>query len=111
MKIRVRSIHLPLQIKAESAAIEPALRQALPFLRQSESDYRSIELLRPLMDVQYLLSIVYHNLSMEKEREEAAKRHFETERRRKDLEVIAFDSEVDEVWKLVSSVGTALAAR
>jgi anaphase-promoting complex subunit 5 len=100
-----------LQIKADSTAIEPALRQAVAFLQQSESDYQSIELLRPLMDVQYLLSLVYHNLDMEKEREEAAKRHFETERRRKELEVVVFDSEVDEVWKLVSGVGTALAAR
>ena len=66
---------------------------------------------RSLIDVQYLLSVVYHNLGMETDRDEAAKRHFETEQERDKLEVIVVDEEVRDIWAVVSEVGAALAAR
>jgi anaphase-promoting complex subunit 5 len=68
-------------------------------------------MLQPLMDVQYILSVVYHNLGMETERDEAAKKHFNTKEERDKLEVIVVDNEVREIWEVVSEVGAALAAR
>jgi len=66
---------------------------------------------RQLMDVQYFLSVVYHNLGMEKKRDEAIQRHFLTEEKRKGLEAIVVDEEVHEIWDVVTEVGAALAAR
>jgi anaphase-promoting complex subunit 5 len=63
------------------------------------------------MDVQYLLSVVYHNLGMESQREEAATNHFQTEEKMKRLGAVVVDEEVQEVWKLVVDVGAALSAR
>jgi anaphase-promoting complex subunit 5 len=68
-------------------------------------------MLTPLMDVQYFLSVVYHNLGMEPERERAAKRHFDTKEERDKLEMTVVDDEVREIWDVVSEVGTALARR
>jgi anaphase-promoting complex subunit 5 len=77
----------------------------------AESDFRTLEILRSLMDVQYLLSVVYHNLGLENERDEAAKRHFATEEERKRLEVVVVDDVIREIFDVVSLVGAALAGR
>jgi anaphase-promoting complex subunit 5 len=77
----------------------------------SESDFKTLQILCSLMDVQYLLSVVYHNLGNENARDEAAKRHFTTQEERKVLEVTMVDDEVREIWEVVSHVGAALAAR
>ena len=63
------------------------------------------------MDVQYLISVVYHNLEMMNERDGAVARHYSTIEKRANLEVIVVDEEVRDVWKLVTEVGAALAAR
>ena len=80
-------------------------------MRLAEADYISAEHYRPLMDVQYLISIVYHNLNMEKERDEAVERHFKTEKERNRREAVVVDGEVREVWNVVTEIGAALARR
>ena len=77
----------------------------------SESDLETLQILRSLMDVQYLLSVVYDNLGMENERDEAAKRHFATAELLQTMEVIVVDEEVREIWDVVSQAGAALVAR
>lgn len=77
----------------------------------AEADFSALQILRSLMDVQYLLSVVYHNMGSEAQRDEAAKRHFATEAEVKRLEVIAVDGEVRDIWQIVSDVGAALASR
>lgn len=63
------------------------------------------------MDVQYFLSVVYHNLGLETERDEAAKRHILTEAERKRSEASVVHEEVRDIWEVVAQLGAALAAR
>jgi anaphase-promoting complex subunit 5 len=63
------------------------------------------------MNVQYLLSAVYHNIRLEKQRDDAAARHMATDEVRKKLEVVVVDEQVKKIWEIVSQVGAALAAR
>lgn len=66
---------------------------------------------RPLQDVQYMLSVVYHNLDMPTQRQAAAERHFETENLQKRLEMIVSDPEILEIFDLMEIVGSALTSR
>lgn len=77
----------------------------------AEADYATLEILRSLQDVQYLLSVVYHNLGITAERDEAAARHLGTEEERKKAATTILEPWVLEVWELVGDVGAALAAR
>lgn len=88
-----------------------ALRECLPYLSMAEADHATLEILRSLQDVQYLLSVVYHNLGMTAERDEAAARHLRTEEERKKAATTILEPWVLEVWELVGDVGAALAAR
>jgi anaphase-promoting complex subunit 5 len=63
------------------------------------------------MNVQYLLSVAYHNLGMHKQRDDTAARHMATEQARRKLEVVVVDEQVMKIWDVVSQVGAALAAR
>jgi anaphase-promoting complex subunit 5 len=62
-------------------------------------------------DVQYLLSVIYHNLGMMTERDEVASRHSQMEEHQKRLEGITFDPLYQNVFELVAKVGAALASR
>lgn len=64
-----------------------------------------------IINVQYLLSVVYHNLGLEAKRDEVAKRHLKTVEVKHKLEVVVNDEEVTDIWEVVSTVGAALAAR
>lgn len=63
------------------------------------------------MNVQYLLSVVFHNLGKEKLRDDTAAKHMATDLKRKEMEVVAVDEQVTNIWEVVSQVGAALAAR
>ncbi|KAJ6630768.1 hypothetical protein B0H10DRAFT_2160163 [Mycena sp. CBHHK59/15] len=73
-------------IVAENSTAD-ALREAIPCLLVSEKDYRTLEMYRAMGDVQYFLSVVYHNLGLQAEHEDAAKRHFATQEMRRELEI------------------------
>jgi anaphase-promoting complex subunit 5 len=62
-----------------------------------------------VMDVQYFLSVVYHNLGLQTERDEAAKRHFATQEMRRGLEMS--DEGITGVLEVMRMVGAALAHR
>ena len=94
-----------------ASLIADGLREALRYLLIAESDYAVLQCLPSLMNVQYLLSVLYHNLGMEKQRDDAATRHMTTEEARKKVEVVAVDEQVKKIWEVVSQVGAALAAR
>jgi anaphase-promoting complex subunit 5 len=87
------------------------LREAVRYLLIAESDYATLQCFKSLANVQYLLSVVYHNLGLEKQRDDAATRHMTTEEARKKVEVVAVDEQVKKIWEVVSQVGAALAAR
>ena len=91
--------------------VADALQEALPYLQKSESDFKTLELIRSLSDVQYVISVVYHNLGLEKQRDEAAKRHSKTDVHQQKLEAIVVDEEIQEILNVVCMVGAALAGR
>lgn len=88
-----------------------ALREALPYLLKSEADFQALKIYRSVMDVQYLISVIYHNLGIEKERDDAAGRHTATEKEHAKLENMVVDDEIQQILDVVSSVGAALAHR
>ena len=88
-----------------------ALREALPYVSMAEVDFRSLELSRSVKDAQYLLSIIYHNLDMESERNEVAVRHSQTEQLQQNMEKTIVDDGIREIFDLVGTIGAALAAR
>ena len=96
---------------ADIASIADGLREAVRYLLIAESDYATLQILKSLMNVQYLLSVVYHNLGLEKQRDDAASRHMATDEAGKKLEIVVADEQVKKIWEVVSGVGAALAAR
>ena len=98
-------------VSCHSFLVADGLREAVRYLLIAESDYATLQSLRSLMNVQYLLSVVYHNLGMEKQRDGAATRHMATDEARKKLEVVVADEQVKKIWEVVLQVGAALAAR
>ncbi|KAJ7940672.1 hypothetical protein B0H13DRAFT_1939292 [Mycena leptocephala] len=85
------------------------LREAVPYLLKSEQDYLTLEMHCAVMDVQYFLSVVYHNLGLQTDRDEAAKRHFATQEMRRGLEMS--DEGITGVLEVMRMVGAALAHR
>lgn len=97
-------------IIAAGDAKPEALQEALKYLLFSESDYNILEMYSSLKDVYFLQSVIYHNLNMDAEREEAAKKCLATEEKCQALESVV-DEWIVEVWDLVSRVGAKLASR
>ena len=87
-----------------------ALREALHYLLTAESDFKRLRMLRQVMHVRYFLSIVYHNLGMEGERDDAIRKHTAAEEELMRLH-LTVDDEAQRVWDVVSDVGAALASR
>ena len=77
----------------------------------AEEDYSTLEMYRALQDTQYLLSVVYHNLGMIRERDQAAARCHVSEAMAKEASTVSMEDWIAEVWEVVSNVGAALAAR
>lgn len=87
-----------------------ALHEAVPYFLQSEKDYLALEMHPAVMDVQYYLSVVYHNLGLPAEREEAAKRHFATQAMCRELET-SDETTFIRILEVVRTVGGALSQR
>ncbi|THH32115.1 hypothetical protein EUX98_g2062 [Antrodiella citrinella] len=88
-----------------------ALRESLPYLIDAERAFKDISLLKALEDVRFLLSTVYHNLGMEKERDDMAEQcHLIAEERKKVADMAA-DRWISDLWDDVSRVGAVIAAK
>ncbi|KAL1673367.1 hypothetical protein EV122DRAFT_222894 [Schizophyllum commune] len=98
-------------IIAEGKQSREALLEGLRWLPTAEQDYKTLEMYQSQMDVQYLISVIYHNLDMEAERDAAADRHAATARAFKAEEDILVDKETEEILDVVASIGAALAGR
>ena len=88
-----------------------SLKEALPYFLAAEKDYEGLDILEALQDIQYYISIVYHNLDMIGERDAAAQRHHATIERRDKLAITVVDEEVEAILDLVGKIGIALASR
>ena len=83
----------------------------MSYLDIAEKDYATLEILRSLADVQFLISVLYHNLNMVKERDAAATRHLKTEEAMQEAAVVVVEGWIDQVWELVLDIGASLAKR
>lgn len=77
----------------------------------AESDFENLEIYQSMRDVQYFISIVYHNLDMIEESQAVAKRHSETQALQQRLDQIVSDEDILDIFELMGTVGSALAAR
>lgn len=87
------------------------LKEALSYLSAAEADYRTLQMYDSLMDTQYLLSVVCHNLGMTREAEEAAKQHFETREQKESLGASVVEVDIQRIFRIIESIGAALASR
>jgi anaphase-promoting complex subunit 5 len=87
------------------------LQSALVYLQMAEADFAALEMMNASADVQYFVSVIHHNLGNISERDKAAQQHSSLEAERARMETVAFDDQVDAVWRLVSDIGVALASR
>ncbi len=83
----------------------------MSYLDIAEKDYATLEILRSLVDVQFLISVLYHNLDMVEERDVAASRHLKTEEAMQEAAVVVVEDWIDQVWELVLDIGASLAKR
>jgi anaphase-promoting complex subunit 5 len=88
-----------------------SLGEAVQYLQIAEADYANIECWRSLADVQYMLSVIYNNLGMEKDRNEAAARNLQTQGQAANDAALYCEEWVSDVWRLSCDVGVALAKR
>ncbi|KAF8350736.1 hypothetical protein F5887DRAFT_940689 [Amanita rubescens] len=98
-------------IVAAEGSAEPAIREAIRYLQIAESDFKTLQIYRSLQDVQYFLSIMYHNLGLTAERSQMADRHAKTEAELRHLEESVIDEEVEQILDVVASIGATLASR
>ena len=61
--------------------------------------------------MQFLISVLYHNLDMVEERDTAATRHLKTEEAMHEATVVVVEDWIDRVWELVLDIGASLAKR
>ena len=83
----------------------------MSYLDIAEKDYATLEILRSLADVQFLISVLYHNLDMVEARDAAATRHLKTEEAMQEAAVVVVEDWIDQVWELVLEIGASLAKR
>ncbi|KAF5380845.1 hypothetical protein D9615_003925 [Tricholomella constricta] len=88
-------------ILAAGGSTATALKEALPYILIAEGDYRTLQINSSLLDLQYLLSIIYHNLGLMQERDEAAKRHLETKMKQQELETAVNEEDIQRIFELV----------
>ncbi|TCD69730.1 hypothetical protein EIP91_006497 [Steccherinum ochraceum] len=88
-----------------------SLKESLQFLKEAETNFRTIQLMKALQDTQFLLATVYHNLGMEKDRDAASARCLATEDQGKKLATVATDDWPHDLWNLVSRIGAVIAAK
>ncbi|EKM82711.1 hypothetical protein AGABI1DRAFT_118153 [Agaricus bisporus var. burnettii JB137-S8] len=105
------SFTLARTIVASGEVTPDVLHEALPYLLAAEKDYECLGLLAGLQDVQYFLSIVYHNLGMINERDAVAQRHQATVEKGENLAALVHDEDVEAVLNLVEKIGVTLSSR
>ena len=83
----------------------------MSYLLISEAGFKRLELYQSLQDVQYLISVVYHNMGLVKERDEMAERCMESQAKQRELEAIVVEDELQQIFQVISLAGAALAVR
>jgi anaphase-promoting complex subunit 5 len=87
------------------------LREALFYAQRAAEEYEKLEAYDSLADIQYLISVLHHNLGQVELRDAAARRNIEYEQHSVKMSGVAVEEKTMEVWKVVADVGIALASR
>lgn len=98
-------------VHAFSLFIEDALTESIGYLEEAERCFGELDMFVAQMDVQFLLSVVHHNLGAEAQRDEVAQRHEETRVKREEAHACVVEGWIEETWTLVADVGIAIASR
>ncbi|KAG6879514.1 hypothetical protein C0992_001847 [Termitomyces sp. T32_za158] len=98
-------------IAASSSSTATGLQESLPYLTIAEGDYRKLGITTSLMHVQYLLSVVYHNLGMPQQRDAAAGRHLVTLELQRKEDAVVVEDDTQRILEVVELVGAHLAGR
>lgn len=85
--------------------IVSGLQHAAWWLVIAEKDYMVLQLYRSVLDVQYLLAVVYNSMGAEQERDASAQRFKTTQQLVEDLEASVADAETGAILDMVSRVG------
>ncbi|KAH7870821.1 uncharacterized protein C8R40DRAFT_1125250 [Lentinula edodes] len=81
------------------------LQHAAWWLVIAEKDYMALQLYRSVLDVQYLLAVVYNSMGAEQERDASAQRFKTTQQLVENLEASVADAETGAILDMVSRVG------
>ncbi|TFK54918.1 hypothetical protein OE88DRAFT_1710679 [Heliocybe sulcata] len=90
---------------------DPGLEEAVEYLKMAEDDYETLEMHTALTKVRYLLAVLYNSMGREGDRDEAAERHHDSSISLIQNGSEALDTEVHEIWTLVTDAGAALSMR
>ncbi|KAI0374802.1 hypothetical protein BV20DRAFT_986672 [Pilatotrama ljubarskyi] len=88
-----------------------ALREATHYLEEAERCFIALDMFTAQMDVQFLLSVVHHNLGEPRQRDEVAQRHEQTRVKREEVHACVVEEWIEDTWSLVADVGIAIASR
>ncbi|KAI8998714.1 hypothetical protein BD414DRAFT_475857 [Trametes punicea] len=88
-----------------------ALRESIGYLEEAERCFAELELFSAQMDVQFLLSVVHHNLGDPARRDEVAERHEQTRMKRDQEHATIVEDWIEDTLQLVADVGAAIASR
>jgi hypothetical protein len=91
----------------------------LEYALKAEAEYTKLDAYTPLSHLQYLITVLYDNLSRDPavetesrdRRDQTARRLQKTEEKIKSMARQAIDQPTSDVWRLVQKIGTALALR
>jgi anaphase-promoting complex subunit 5 len=112
VRVLVRSIHSrPKHCLVSGVQSPESLHEALSYLRTAENDYLKLEIYESAKHVQYLISVVYHNMGMVGERDAAAKRYFDTVEKHEKISGEGPNTQLLDIFRLMSEVGVGLANR
>lgn len=107
-----RMCHAPLlSLELTHLLLAGSLSEALPYLLSAEKDYECLDILEAVQDIQYFISVIYHNLNMVNERDAAARRHEITLEKREKVVICTRDEEVEAILDLLGEIGVALSSR
>ncbi|KAH9854144.1 hypothetical protein C2E23DRAFT_914573 [Lenzites betulinus] len=88
-----------------------SLTESIRYLEEAERCFTTLDMFVAQMDVEFLLSVVHHNLDQPAQRDEVAQRHEATRVKREEAHACIVEEWIEDTWTLVSDVGTAIATQ
>ncbi|KAI0781023.1 hypothetical protein BD413DRAFT_501848 [Trametes elegans] len=90
---------------------QEALRESIGYLEEAERCFSTLEMFPAQMDVQFLLSVVHHNLDEPEARDKIAQRHEDTRVKREEVHITVVEEWIEDTWAVVEDIGAAIASQ